>query len=82
MLDDRVLRPLLGIHDGDPRMDFLPELRSLEPSIRACDEDRGVLFTLHAPRLVDLISVAERREVRSAKTTYVRPKPRTGIFLQ
>jgi uncharacterized protein (DUF1015 family) len=82
MLDDRVLRPLLGIHDGDPRMDFLPELRNLEPSIRACDEDRGVLFTLHAPRLVDLISVAERREVMSAKTTYVRPKPRTGVFLQ
>lgn len=82
MLDDRVLRPLLGIHDGNPRLDFLPELRDLEPSIRACDEDRGVLFTLRAPRLVDLMSVAERREVMSAKTTYVRPKPRTGIFLQ
>ena len=82
MLDDRVLRPLLGIHDGNPRLDFLPELRDLEPGIRACNEDRGVLFTLRAPRLVDLISVAERREVMSAKTTYVRPKPRTGIFLQ
>jgi uncharacterized protein (DUF1015 family) len=82
MLDDLVLKPLLGIHDGDPRLDFLPELRNLEPSTRACDEDRGVLFTLRAPRLVDLISVAERREVMSAKTTYVKPKPRTGIFLQ
>ena len=41
-----------------------------------------MLFTLRAPRLVDLISVAERREVMSAKTTYVKPKPRTGIFLQ
>lgn len=82
MLDDRVLRPLLGIQDGDPRLEFLPELRDLEPTIRACKEDGGVLFTLHAPRLNDLISVAERREVMSAKTTYVKPKPRTGIFLQ
>jgi uncharacterized protein (DUF1015 family) len=82
MLDDHVLRPLLGIQEGDPRLEFLPELRNLEPTIRACDEDGGALFTLQAPRLDDLISVAERREVMSAKTTYVKPKPRTGIFLQ
>jgi uncharacterized protein (DUF1015 family) len=82
MLEDRVLRPLLGIQEGDPRLEFLPELRDLDPTIRACDDDGGVLFTLHAPRLDDLISVAERREVMSAKTTYVRPKPRTGVFLQ
>lgn len=81
MLEDRVLQPILGIRDGDPRLEFLPELRDLEPTIRACDEDGGALFTLHAPRLDDLISVAERGEVMSAKTTYVKPKPRTGIFL-
>jgi uncharacterized protein (DUF1015 family) len=60
---------------------FVPGPRDLEPTIRACDDDGGVLFTLHAPRLDDVISVAERREVMSAKTTYVKPKPRTGIFL-
>ena len=82
MLDEQVLRPLLGIQDGDPRLEFIPELRNLDPTIDACNEDGGVLFTLHAPRLDDLISVAERGEVMSAKTTYVKPKPRTGIFLQ
>jgi uncharacterized protein (DUF1015 family) len=82
VLDDQVLRPLLRIQDGDPRLEFIPELRNLEPTISACDEDGGVLFTLHAPRLDDLISVAERHEVMSAKTTYVNPKPRTGVFLQ
>ena len=40
-----------------------------------------MLFTLHAPSIEDLVSVAERHEVMSAKTTYVQPKPRTGIFL-
>ena len=82
VLDDQVLRPLVGIQGGDPRLEFIPELRNLEPTVSSCDEDGGVLFTLHAPRLDDLISVAERREFMSAKTTYVKPKPRTGVFLQ
>ena len=50
--------------------------------VRACDEDGGVLLTLHAPTLDDLVSVAERHEVMSPKTTYVKPKPRTGVFLR
>ena len=81
LLDDRVLRPLLGIVHGDPRLEFLPELDELDRTLRACDEDGGVLFTLRAPALDDLVSVAERREVMSAKTTHVVPKPRTGVFL-
>jgi uncharacterized protein (DUF1015 family) len=82
MLHSQVLRPLLGVEDGDPRLEVLPELRALDRTLRACDEDGGVLFTLHPPRLEDVISVAERHEVMSPKTTYVKPKPRTGIFLQ
>ena len=81
LLDDRVLGPLLQIRPGDPRLEFHPDLRDLGPLMRACDEDGGVLFTLRAPRLRDLIAVAQRGEVMSAKTTYVRPKPRSGIFL-
>jgi uncharacterized protein (DUF1015 family) len=81
LLDDRVLRPLLDIRSGDPRLTFLPELDELDHTLRACDEDGGVLFTLHAPSLDDLVSVAERHEVMSAKTTHVVPKPRTGVFL-
>ena len=82
MLDERILRPLLGIRADDPRLEFVPETRDLGPTIQACDEDGGVLFTLCAPSIDDLVSVAERGEVMSAKTTYVEPKPRTGIFLQ
>jgi uncharacterized protein (DUF1015 family) len=81
MLDEQVLRPLLGIKDGDPRLQFVPDLRDLGQTMRACDADSGVLFTLLAPSIEDLVSVAERHEVMSPKTTYVRPKPRTGIFL-
>jgi uncharacterized protein (DUF1015 family) len=81
MLEDRVLRPLLGIQDGDPRLEFIPELRSREPAMQACDADGGVLFMLRAPDIDDVMAVAERHEVMSAKSTYVKPKPRTGVFL-
>ncbi len=81
MLDEQVLRPLLAIKDGDPRLKFVPDLRDLATTTSECDADEGVLFTLASPSIEDLVSVAERREVMSTKTTYVRPKPRTGIFL-
>jgi uncharacterized protein (DUF1015 family) len=82
MLEDHVLRPILDVRDGDPRLEFVPDLKDLQLTTRACDDDGGVLFTLQAPSVEDLVSVAERREVMSVKSTYVRPKPRTGIFLQ
>jgi uncharacterized protein (DUF1015 family) len=81
MLEHQVLRPLLGVDPGHPRLQFVPDLRDLDATTRECNADAGVLFTLHAPRIEDIISVAERREVMSTKTTYVQPKPRTGIFL-
>jgi uncharacterized protein (DUF1015 family) len=81
MLDDQILRPLLGIGPGDPRLEFVPDVREREATTRECDTDGGVLFTLHAPCSEDIIEVAERHEVMGTKSTYVRPKPRTGIFL-
>jgi uncharacterized protein (DUF1015 family) len=81
MLHEQVLGPLLGIDHRNPRLQFVPDVRGVGASTRDCDADAGVLFTLHAPGIEDLVSVAERREVMSTKTTYVQPKPHTGIFL-
>jgi uncharacterized protein (DUF1015 family) len=81
VLEARVLEPLLGLHHGDPRLEHVPDLRDLGAAVRECEADGGVLFTLHAPRIEDVVAVAERREAMSPKTTYVQPKPRTGIFL-
>jgi uncharacterized protein (DUF1015 family) len=80
-LDRLVLRPFLHIGPGDPRLEFVPDLRDIDELARQCDAEDGVLFMLRAPRIDDIVSVAERHEVMSAKTTYVLPKPRTGIFL-
>lgn len=81
LLDERILDPLLGVRRDDPRVEFVPELRDVLVSARECDADHGALFTVHAPAMDDLVSVAERGEVMSAKSTYVQPKPGTGIFL-
>lgn len=81
LLDQQVLRPLLGIEHGNPRLQYVPDLRDLGATTRECDAEAGILFALHAPGIEDLVSVAERHEVMSTKTTYVRPKPRTGILL-
>jgi uncharacterized protein (DUF1015 family) len=80
-LDEQVLRPALGLTRDDPRLEFVQELRDLRESLQVCDIDGGALFTLCAPGMDDLVAVAERGEVMSAKSTYVQPKPRTGIFL-
>ena len=81
-LHTRLLGALLGIHEDDPRLEFVPDAGDLQAVVRACDDDRGALFTLRPPALDDVIEVAERQEVMPAKTTYLRPKPRAGIFLQ
>jgi uncharacterized protein (DUF1015 family) len=81
MLEQQVLGPILGMDHGDSRLEFVPDLRDLGETTRACNADAGVLFTLRAPGIEDVVSVAERHEVMSTKTTYVQPKPRTGIFL-
>jgi uncharacterized protein (DUF1015 family) len=81
MLHDQILLPLLGVDHRNPRLQFIPDVRDIGAQTRECDADAGVLFTLHAPSIDDLVSVAQRREVMSTKTTYVQPKPHTGIFL-
>lgn len=81
VLDEHVLRPLLGIDPGDPRLEFIPDVRDLGATTRECDRDGGALFTLPVPTIEDVVSVAERHEVMSAKTTYVEPKPHLGVFL-
>jgi uncharacterized protein (DUF1015 family) len=81
MLEEQVLQPLLGIHHGNPRLEYVPDVRDIGASMRQCRADGGALFTLHAPRIEDVVAVAERGEAMSPKTTYVQPKPRTGIFL-
>lgn len=81
VLTEQVLGPFFGIHREDTRLEYVPGLHDLGTVTRTCDADGGVLLTLGAPTAEDLMMVADRHEVMPSKTTYVQPKPRTGIFL-
>ena len=81
-LDSQILRPLLGVTSGDDRIRYVSERADISQEVDATDRDDGALFLLAAPRLEQLIDVAERGEVMPQKSTYIEPKPRAGIFLR
>jgi uncharacterized protein (DUF1015 family) len=80
VLDENILRPLLGGASGEDRVRYVSELTDLDEVI--ADEPEGALFLLAAPTHAELIAVADRGEVMPQKSTYIEPKPRAGIFLR
>jgi uncharacterized protein (DUF1015 family) len=80
VLDQHILRPLLGTASGDDRVRYVSELTDLDEVI--AEEPGGALFLLAAPSHAQLIAVADRGEVMPQKSTYIEPKPRAGIFLR
>jgi hypothetical protein len=55
MLHEHVLGALLGTYHRNPRLQLVPDVRGVGASTRECDADAGVLFTLHAPGIEDLV---------------------------
>ncbi|MFN0280809.1 MAG: DUF1015 domain-containing protein [Kineosporiaceae bacterium] len=83
LLQDRVLGPLLGIHDPrtDPRIGFVggrapADLAALVDSGRA-----ACAFTLHATSPDDVMAVARSGDVMPPKSTWFAPKPYSGLFV-
>jgi uncharacterized protein (DUF1015 family) len=79
LLDEFVLKPLLGTWAGHERVSYVSELADVEEV--AATHSGDALFLLTAPTHDELIDVAERGEVMPPKSTYIEPKPRAGIFL-
>lgn len=82
VLNDQVLKPLLGDGAQTARLEIAPASTSLTELTERCDQDGGALFTLRPPTLEQLTGVADRGEVMPPKTTYFDPKPYAGIFLR
>ena len=83
VLQERILRPLLGIEDprSDPRLDYRPgdfDLRSLE-RLRA--EGWRLAFATCPPSIEALMAVADAGETMPPKSTFFVPKLRSGIFV-
>ena len=79
-----VVLPILGIDELQPNSgaDYVPAPNGIDEVVRRCDEDGRVGFLLFASTVEDIMAVAEAQELMPPKSSYVAPKPRSGIFLR
>ncbi|MEE8601405.1 DUF1015 family protein [Euzebya tangerina] len=77
-LHAQVLDPL-GFEQSDPRLQYVPGLGS--PRMLADAHPGTVVIALAPATFDDIIAAAEAGRTLPLKSTYVRPKPHSGVFL-
>jgi uncharacterized protein (DUF1015 family) len=83
-LEDRVLRPLLGIEDQrtDNRIQFVGGIRGTAVLAGAVDAGKAaVAFALAPVTTEELLAVADAGRVMPPKSTWFEPKLRSGLFV-
>ena len=83
ILQERILRPLLGIEDprSDPRLDYRPGDFDPQSLGRLRDEGWRLAFATCPPSIDALMAVADAGETMPPKSTFFVPKLRSGIFV-
>ena len=84
ILEDRVLRPILGIDDvrTDKRIDFVGGIRGTEELERLIDSGDWTLAVSMYPTSMDqLMSVSDAGEIMPPKSTWFEPKLRSGLLV-
>ena len=85
---ERVRRDLitgvLGIDELAPNsgIDYVPNPAGLDEVVRRCDIDGTVGLFLYPTSVSEIMAVAEAHELMPPKSSYVAPKPRSGLFLR
>ena len=85
---ERVRRDLitgvLGIDELAPNsgIDYVPNPAGLDEVVRRCDLDGTVGLFLYPTSVSEIMAVAEAHELMPPKSSYVAPKPRSGLFLR
>ena len=84
LLRTNVIRDLLGIDELQPDSgaDYVPAPNGIDEVVRRCDEDGRIGFVMYATSIEELMAVADAEELMPPKSSYVAPKPRSGIFLR
>jgi uncharacterized protein (DUF1015 family) len=84
VLQDRVLRPLLGIDDPrrSTRITFVGGIRGHQELERQVDAGKGVAFHMFPTGLDQLFKVADAGEVMPPKSTWFEPKLREGVAVR
>jgi uncharacterized protein (DUF1015 family) len=84
LLQDRVLRPLLGIDDPrtDKRIDFVGGIRGWRELQKLVDAGtHAVAFHMHPTSLEQLFAVADSGNVMPPKSTWFEPKLRDAVAM-
>jgi len=84
ILQDRLLDPILGIHDvrTDKRIDFVGGLRGTKELERLVNEGKAaVAFSLFPTTVEELLRVSDAGEIMPPKSTWFEPKLRDGLLI-
>ncbi len=79
-----VISRLLGVDElrPDSGVDYVPAPSGIDEVVSRCDEDGRLGFIMHPTSIEDLMAVADAHDLMPPKSSYVAPKPRSGIFLR
>ena len=83
ILQNNILRPLLGIEDPrtDKRIDFVGGIRGLQELEKRVDDGMQVAFSMYPTTIQDLMDIADAGKVMPPKSTWFEPKLRSGLFI-
>lgn len=84
ILQDMVLKPLLGIQDPktDPRICFIGGIKGLKVLCETVDaQGDGAAFSMYPTSMEELLSVADAGRLMPPKSTWFEPKLLSGLFI-
>lgn len=84
ILQDRLLRPMLGIDDPrtDDRILFVGGIRGMDELEQLVDSgEYAVAFSMYPTTMDQLMEIADMGKIMPPKSTWFEPKPRSGIFV-
>ena len=83
ILQNRILEPVLGIHDPktDKRIDFVGGIRGLSELERRVHTDMKAAFAMYPTSISELFAVADAGRLMPPKSTWFEPKLRSGLFI-
>lgn len=83
VLQNRILGPVLGIHDpkSDPKIQFMGGIRGLAALAGEADRTDGAAFSMYPTSMEELMRVADAGMLMPPKSTWFEPKLRSGLFI-
>jgi uncharacterized protein (DUF1015 family) len=84
ILQDRLLKPVLGIDDPrtSKRIDFIGGIRGTSELEKLVDGgDHAVAFSMHPVTVDQLMAISDASQIMPPKSTWFEPKLRSGLFI-